>query len=544
MVRGVIFRSASRWPILALALICAIPGWAKPLSITVLTGTNVRCDSTGSGGHPVAIQWVVTRPDSLPPTKPTSTEPAFEFIVDIPGIWTIDLNLDYTHDVDGFPWSSQDQGVIEAKSVVANLDPGPLEVTTTQTITLDGSASQISQLTVASALFMADGIPIDGCSFPSPIIDLATLTCEFPASDLGTGTFVVSLELTDSVGGSTDTDQATLEIIEEPPFTIDFLPTYEPTFPESVFVQLVLSDGWTFTDLQTAVWEFGDESPAEEIDCPNDWTECQYWSHTYATDGFYDVTVTVTTTSNHWDSVTYEVTIGDPPPTPTADFTASPSGTTVNMPVSFTFTGECIDVCTYSWDFGDGSTSSLLNPTHTFIAPIDRDVILTVANTTGQDTKNKTVTVSNCWSPSGTITQSGSCFGAPVGLTAPTADAFIWSNGATDPTTIVAAPTLYWVHLRQGLECWAYVEHTVNLQQCHGSPEGNVNMDGQGLVDAADVQTLIRELSDGDGYLVIDSWGGELGAPGADLTGTTGPDGLINSDDLERLLEILFAGDP
>ena len=543
MVRGVIFRSASRWPILALALICAIPGWAKPLSITVLTGTNVRCDSTGSGGHPTAIQWVVTRPDSLPPTKPTSTEPAFEFIVDFPGIWTIDLNLDYTHEVDGSPWSSQDQGVIEAKSVVADLEPGPLQVTTTQTITLDGSASQISGLTVASGVFMVDGIPIDGCDFPSPITDLATLNCVFPASDLGPGIFVVSLELTDSVGGSTDADQATLEIIEEPPFTVDFLPTFEVTFPLSVFVQLVLSDGWAFSDLQNAVWDFGDESPPENIDCPNDWTECEYWSHTYTADGFYDVTVTVTTTGGHWNSMTYEVTIGDPPPVPTADFTASPAESTVNTPVSFTFTGECTDICTYDWNFGDGSTSTLLNPTHSFVAPVDREVTLTVANGSGQDDANQIITVSNCWSPSGPIGQTGTCYGAPVTLSAPPADGFSWSTGATTSTITVAAPMTYWAHLRQGPDCWAYAEYTVSLQQCQGNPEGNVNMDGQGLVDAADLQALVRELSDGDGQRVIDSWDGELGAPGADLTGTTGPDGLITSDDLGHLLGVLFSGE-
>ncbi len=526
-----------------MVLTCTMPGWAEPPSITVLTGTNVHCDSSGSGGHPTTIQWFVTTPGGMPPTQPSSTEPAFDFSVDIPGTWTIDLNLEYDHEVNGSPWSSQDQGVIEAKSVVANLNPGPLQVTTTQTITLDGSASQISGLTVASAIFMVDGVPIDGCSFPSPITDPAILICEFPASDLGPGTFVISLELTDSVGGSTDTDQATLEIIEEPPFTVDFLPTYEVTFPQSVFVQLVLSDGWTFTDLQTAVWDFGDEGPQENIDCPNDWTECEYWNHTYPADGFYDVTVTVTTTGGHWDSVTHQVTIGDPPPVPTADFTASPAGATVNRSVSFTFTGDCTDVCTYSWDFGDGSTSTLLNPTHTFIAPIDRDVYLTVANTTGQDVANQIVTVSNCWSPSGTITQNGSCYGAPIGLTAPAAEAFAWSNGATNPATIVAAPALYWAHLRQGFECWAYVEHTVSLQQCQGSPEGNTNMDGQDLVDAADLQALIRELSDGDGQLIIDSWAGEIGAPGADLTGTTGPDGLITSDDLNHLLGVLFSGE-
>ncbi len=543
MVRGLIFSSSTRWGTLALALICAVPGWAASPSITVLTGTTVHCDSTGSGGYPTTIQWVVTPPGGGPPTKPTSTEPAFDLVVDIPGLWTVDLSLEYAHQVDGSLWSTQDQGVINAKSVVADLDPGPLVVTTTETITLDGSGSQISALAVASAVFKVDGAAIDGCTFPGPVTDPATLICAFPASDLGVGTFVVSLELTDSVGGFTDTAEATLEIIEEPPFTVDFLWNPSGSDPLTLLVELVLSAGWTFSDLENAVWEFGDGGPPEDVTCSSFNFFCQLWSHEYSADGFYDVTVTVTTSGGQWDSVTRQVTIGDPPPTPTADFTASPAAATVNSPVIFTFTGSCTDVCTYFWDFGDGSTSTLLNPTHTFVAPIDREVSLTVANGTGQDVMTQTIPVSNCWSPIGTITQSGSCYGAPIGLTAPAADAVVWSTGATGPVTTVAAPALYWAHLLQGLDCWAYVEHTVILEPCQGSPEGNVDMDLQGHVDAADIQALIRELSDGDGELVIDSWGGELGAPGADLTGATGPDGLITGDDLDRLLEVLFLGE-
>lgn len=528
-----------------LVLICAVPGWAESPSITVLTGTAVHCDSSGSGGHPTTIEWFVTPPGGTTPTTPDSTQTAFDLSVEIPGSWTIDLNMEYAHDVDGSPWSSQDQGVIEAKSVVADLDPGPLVVTTTETITLDGSGSQISALAVASAVFTVDGVPIDGCIFPGPVTDPVTLVCVFPASDLGAGTFVVALELTDSVGGSIDTDQATVEVIEEPPFTVDFLWTAEEPNPQSAILQLLLSDGWEFSDLQTALWEFDDGSPPAEVDCPSDWTECQYWSHTYAEDGFYYVEVTVTTTGGHWDSVTHQVTIGDPPPVPTADFTASPAAATVNSPVAFTFTGSCTDVCTYFWDFGDGSTSTMLNPTHIFIAPIDREVELTVTNNTGQDMAIHVVTVSNCWSPSGTITQNGSCYGAPIGLTAPTADGFVWSTGSTSGSIVVAQPTSYWAHLLQGSNCWAFLGHTVNIGQCQGNPEGNVDMDAQGQIDAADIQALIRELSDGDGQLAIDSWAAELGAPGADLTDATGddPDGLITGDDLDRLLGLLFSGE-
>lgn len=538
-MRDLILRSAT----LCLALIIAGAAWPQSPQITVLTGTVVHCDSSDSGGHPEAIHWVATPPGGIPPTKPTSTEPAFDLMVDIPGTWTIDLYLSFAHDVDGSPWSSQDQGLIEAKSVVADLDPGPPVVTTTDTITLDGSGSQISDLAVASAVFKVDDTPIDGCDFPGPITDPAELFCTVEASDLGPGTFVVSLNLTDSVGGFTDRAQATIEIIEEPPFTVDFNWIPSGSDPLTLLVDLVLSEGWTFSDLENAEWDFDDGSPPETVECSSSNFYCQYWSHQYSTDGYYDISVTVTTDGGHWDSVTNLVTVGDPPPLPTADFTASPAAATVNSAVSFTFTGSCTDVCTYLWDFGDGSTSSQLNPTHVFIEPIDRNVGLTVTNDSGQDTENRLITVSDCWFPFGTISQEGSCYGAPVSLTAPTADAFSWSTGSHSNPVTVAQPTTYWVHLLQGVDCWAYREHTVTLEQCSGTPEGNTDMDGEGRVDAADLQALIRELSDGDGPLVIDSWAAELGAPGSDLTGMIGPDpdGMITGDDVDRLLEILFS---
>ena len=526
-----------------MVLICAVQGWAESPSITVLTGTTVHCDSSGSGGHPTTIEWFVTPPGGTTPANPSSTEQAFDLSVEIPGSWTIDLNMEYAHDVDGSPWSSQDQGVIEAKSVVADLDPGPLVVTTTDTITLDGSGSQISALAVASAVFKVDDIPIDGCSFSGPVTDPGILTCTFPASDLGPGVFVLSLELTDSVGGFVDTDQATLEIIEEPPFFIDFLAFPGQPTPLAATFDLVLSDGWQYSDLGTALWDPGDGGLPENMNCPADYFECEHWAHTFPDDGYYDVTVTVTTGGGHTDSVTHQVMIGNPPPLPTADFSASPAAATVNSPVAFTFTGSCTEVCTYFWDFGDGSTSTMLNPTHTFIAPIDREVELTVSNNTGQDIATQEITVSNCWSPSGTITQNGSCYGAPITLSAPNADGFSWSTGSTSGSIVVAQPALYWAHLLKGATCWAFLDHTVSLWQCQGNPEGNIDMDAQGQVNAADIQALIRELSDEDGLLVIDSWAAELGAPGADLTGTTGPDGLITSDDLDHLLGLLFSGE-
>ena len=60
-----------------------------------------------------------------------------------------------------------------------------------------------------------------------------------------------------------------------------------------------------------------------------------------------------------------------------------------------TFTNESKDAVSYSWDFGDGNTSTDENPTHTYDAEGIYEVVLTAANATG-DTKEakKNVTIS------------------------------------------------------------------------------------------------------------------------------------------------------
>jgi len=485
---------------------------------------------------------MVTRPGGLPPTQPTSTEASFYLDIDTPGSWTVDLYLGYEHEVDGAPWSSWAQKVIEAKSVVADLDPGPEVVTTTETITLNGSDSQISGLAVASATFLLDQTPIDGCDFPGPVTDPAILVCAFPASDLGPGVYAVSLELRDSVGGFTDVDQATIEVIEEPPFVVDFDWVPDGINTKHIEMEIVLSDGWSLTDLQTVIWEFGDGSPQEQVTCGPLNYYCRIWSHDYVTDGYFDITLTATTIEGDIDSATHLVTAGNPPPPPSADFEISPADPSVNTTVSFTFTGSCTGDCTYYWDFGDGLTSALTSPTHSFMTPGEYLITLTVTNSVDNDEASRSLTVTDCWSPTGVITQTGTCYGAPIELTAPPSDAVSWSTGENTTTITVAAPQTYWAHVRQGLACWAYIEHTVTLEQCQGTPEGNVDMDPEELINAMDVQSMIRELSDDDGTLVIDSWAAEIGAPGADLIGASGPDpdGRITADDLNRLLEILF----
>ncbi len=76
------------------------------------------------------------------------------------------------------------------------------------------------------------------------------------------------------------------------------------------------------------------------------------------------------------------------PNPPTADFTGTP--TTILERESVTFTNTSQYAATCQWNFGDGQTSTEINPVHTYMTPGTYTVTLRVENTLGNDTKTRT----------------------------------------------------------------------------------------------------------------------------------------------------------
>ena len=67
----------------------------------------------------------------------------------------------------------------------------------------------------------------------------------------------------------------------------------------------------------------------------------------------------------------------------------APTMNTAPLTISFTNTSSG-DNLSYNWNFGDGQTSTLQNPTHTFQAGA-WEVTLTVTNENGSDTTSSTI---------------------------------------------------------------------------------------------------------------------------------------------------------
>ncbi|MCK9335369.1 MAG: PEGA domain-containing protein [Candidatus Cloacimonetes bacterium] len=117
-------------------------------------------------------------------------------------------------------------------------------------------------------------------------------------------------------------------------------------------------------------------------------------------------------------------------PAPVADFTANTAAGPAPLTVRFTDTSTG-DPTSWSWDFGDGVTSTEQNPVHTYTTPGTYTAILTVTNTVGSDSARQNITV--------TTTQVGS-----IAVTSAPAGAAIWlddrNTGTFTNTTLTNIP--------------------------------------------------------------------------------------------------------
>ncbi|MBD3297216.1 MAG: PKD domain-containing protein, partial [candidate division Zixibacteria bacterium] len=138
----------------------------------------------------------------------------------------------------------------------------------------------------------------------------------------------------------------------------------------------------TFTDESTGditswSWDFGDGGTST----------AQNPSHTYNSAGTYTVALIVTGPGgSDTETKTDYITVSAPP---TAEFSGSP--TSGDYPLQVDFSDQSTgNPTSWSWDFGDGGTSTSQNPSHTYNAAGTYTVALTVSNACGNDTETKT----------------------------------------------------------------------------------------------------------------------------------------------------------
>jgi len=231
-----------------------------------------------------------------------------------------------------------------------------------------------------------------------------TSTAQNPAHTYGApGTYTVELVATSASGCS---DSSTYTVTIEPDPVADF------AVPPTCGLDASFTDNSTIAGANAPIvgwqWNFGDGNTSA----------AQNPTHTYATQGTWNVSLTVTDNAGCTNTLVLPYTNNQ---YPTAAFTLPGLCGLVN-----TFTDASTDpggsIASWQWDFGDGNSSAVQNPTNTYATQGTWDVSLIVTDNAGC-TDTITQPYTNNEFPTAAFTLPGLC-GLVNGFTDASTDAF------------------------------------------------------------------------------------------------------------------------
>lgn len=202
------------------------------------------------------------------------------------------------------------------------------------------------------------------------------------------------------------------------------------------------------SDADEFVWNFGDGSPEVNTFEP---------THTYTEYGTYEITLTSidSSTCNIADSATIIIQVYNPDIV--AEFDTAVIQNCDSLTVFFTNMSTVYDATEYTWDFGDGTTSTGVVSSHTYTEPGNYEILITLNDSTSC---NKTVSLNLeihyliDFNTGYTATSDG-CLPVTADFTATfnTGDAYTWDfgDGTTsedqDPSHVYTEPGTYLVTL-------------------------------------------------------------------------------------------------
>jgi PGF-pre-PGF domain-containing protein len=254
-------------------------------------------------------------------------------------------------------------------------------------------------------------------------------------------------------------------------------------------------------------WDFGDGSPENATD--------ENPVHTYAGAGTYTVSLTATNATGS-DTITRTAYISVVIP-PVASFSGTPTSGTA--PLSVTFTDASTNTPTsWSWDFGDGGTDTVQNPTYIYTSPGTYTVSLTASNAAGSDTATQTDYISVVIPPVASFSGTPTSGTAPLPVTftdasTNTPTSWNWSFG---DGSLVNATDQNPVHTYASAGTY-----TVSLNATNAGGSDTLTRAGYITVNAASVPTTAPPPShpsggNGGGYSSSSSQGSTaVAAPGA-----------------------------
>lgn len=176
-----------------------------------------------------------------------------------------------------------------------------------------------------------------------------------------------------------------------------------------------------------------------------------------------------------------------------ANFTAEPVSGCFPLEVSFTNLSQ--NANTYSWNFGDGSTSTEENPVHQYTSEGTFTVQLTASDGTTEDVFTETdyITVGappeveiNVTNASGADVADGSAEATVTGGTAPYD--YLWSNGDTDPVMENVLPGQYSLMVTDAFGCMVTEPVVIDFIDALGTQEASFSI----YPNPADKELLIE----------------------------------------------------
>lgn len=319
-----------------------------------------------------------------------------------------------------------------------------------------------------------------------------------------TGDFSVILTVTDDYG-STANDTLDITVYNE--FIIETNGPYEATILENISFNATVSGG---TSPYSYEWDFGNGETREVKDV----------SYNYSNPGVYTVIFTVEDNEGITESVETNATIYTDHINITLDV---PDNATETEPVQFSATASNgVEPYNWSWDFGDGNTSTEQNPTHTFATYDNYTITLNVTDalgisnevsTTIEILKKATLDIDAGGPYEGAIDYPVSFSGSVEDGTPPYSWYWKFGDGATStdqyPVHTYSNPGQYTVSLTvtDNENRLGKVNTTVTISQNYAPAKPTVSGTFKGDEDRRYTYTIATNDPDGDTVYFYVDWG-------------------------------------
>jgi len=238
-------------------------------------------------------------------------------------------------------------------------------------INLDTNASAVSSFNVVTGYSVC---PNTSLTFVNLSSDTSNCLWKFGDGDSSAsagpnhafstpGNYFVELTITNSCGKSSNSSQLVTVSGSTAPYA-----DFSLINGNAVCIGEELKTENKSSDPSNSLWDFGDSDTSTLVNP----------THAYSANGNYAVKLTVTNSCGKSNTSTKIITVTSSVE-PNANYTLL-NGNTICMGEAMKIDNISNDTINCLWDFGDGDTSALVNPTHTYSASGNYSVKLTVSN--------------------------------------------------------------------------------------------------------------------------------------------------------------------